>query len=104
MGALYVKLGISNDYGNNVKEISTVFIWRADAKTNDDDTLTYFASRVAPADIDYEYVDDINFMGTTTTHSYISTPHVTFNHKYSDGAEICLARAILALQEAGMNV
>jgi len=104
MGALRMKLGLTYDSGVTNGHISDIYIWRNEIQNSPNDTMTYYAARVAPDMVEYETVEGLNFMGSAQIHKYITTPHVTFNHKHSDGAEICLARAILALQEAGMNV
>ena len=102
MGTLYYNVGIADTKGNPINGITGLFIWRKTSLTNKDDVLTYYASRTPPDLIEYEYVDDITFSGTTQ-HKYPTVPVVEFEHKYSDGAELCVARAILALQEKGLN-
>jgi hypothetical protein len=105
MGALRAHLTITDNHGRPTQGISEIFIWREEAKTNDDDVLTYYAARMSPEEFSYntESIDVRTFAESDTDSSYeVKPPHVTFRHKYSEGAEICVARAILALEAEGI--
>jgi hypothetical protein len=106
MGTLHYRLDTTKDNGMPVGNgITDLFIWRAEPKQHNDDVLHYYAARVPPEQITWETVEDISFMDLNRKPlTYPSHPIVEFDHKYSDGAELCIARAILALQEKGMNL
>lgn len=105
MGVLYYELNLGNDHGALAKPITQLFIWREEGLMHEDDWLTYKASRTAPGRLTYETFEDMTFAGNVVNRrTYPVQAVVTFQHKHSDGAELCIARAILALQEAGHNV
>ena len=105
MGTLAAFIKLTDDDGRIGKHISGMFIWRAEPLLHDDDVLTYNVSRKPPADIDWEVVEEMTLIGgDNIQHTYPTEPIYQFKHKYSDGAELCIARAILALQEKGMNL
>lgn len=100
MGALRYMIDLTDDYGNTRSpSITTLHIWRSEEK-GDGVGLKYYASRQPPAEA--EYVEEANLTGVTYVRHY--TNAVEFYHDYDDGAELCVARAILALKEAGLNV
>jgi hypothetical protein len=101
MGAL--RVDVSMAYGDGIiqSSISEIYIYRMQSMNDTNDVLEYYASRVPPDDL--ETVEERSFTDPAIS-TIITTPHVKFMHKYSDGAELCLARAIIALEEAGMNV
>lgn len=101
MGALRFRVDIVDEWGTAPKMpmISELYIWRSEHK-GDGVGLKYYASRRPPADQEYE--EQTNFTGVTYIRHY--TNAVEFYHDYDDGAELCVARAILALKEAGLNV
>lgn len=104
MGALRARATLTEDNGVPVHALSDIFIWRTDHVGNgtvDDATFEYYATRVPPAGV--EIVEDSTLDGRILERA-VTSPHVKFMHRYNDGAELCIARAIIALQEAGMNV
>ena len=105
MGALKYEIILATDAGSSTSLISELYVWRVDILEDEDGWYEYYAMRVPPNGVQMETVEEHTLTRTTAVHyQYITTPHVKFKHRYSDGAEICMARAILALQEAGMNV
>ncbi len=105
MGALRARATLTEDNGVPVKDLSDIYIWRTDhigSGPVDDATFEYYATRVPPAHVDR--VEDMMTLTGKVVNSSVTTPHVKFMHRYNDGAELCIARAIIALQEAGMNV
>jgi hypothetical protein len=104
MGALTAQVMLTGDGGGYIKAVSEIYIWRTDhigSGTIDDATFEYYATRVPPAGV--EIVEDSTLDGRILERA-VTSPHVKFMHRYNDGAELCIARAIIALQEAGMNV
>lgn len=101
MGTLKSKITLTDAHGRNQRYVSNTYIWRDEIEPDSEGFLTYYAARIPPAEVDY--TEDRTWGGRVVIR-HIDTPHVTFQHRYSDGAEICVARAILALHEAGMNV
>lgn len=102
MGALNAIIMITDDSGYQVgKPISEIYIYRTQQLVDTDDVYEYYAMRIPPNEV--ETVEMRTLMDYNSVVE-IATPHVKFMHKYSDGAELCIARAIIALQEAGMNV
>lgn len=106
MGALYNSIKLSTDYGKipGGAPITDMFIWR-EGPVNTDGTAEYYVSRGAPKDYSVEKVEEYSLTGPLINYDYkIRThPAYKFTHTYSDGAEICVARAILALHAEGLT-
>ena len=100
MGTLAARIALTPDDGSWPRyDLSSMYIWREESKEHDDDTLTYNVARLPPEAIEWE--EEVSYTFTETiTHRHTNTPIIQFRHKYSDGAELCVARAILALHEA----
>ena len=102
MGTLDYSLGISDSSGRRQSHITNLYIWRNESMKQTGDTLHYYASRTPPANL--EYSEYRTLIGAVTHIQYRGDDVVEFEHTHSDGAELCVARAILALQGAGLNV
>lgn len=102
MGTLSYEIKLTDNDGNPRVAVSGLYIWRNESMQQTGDTLHYYASRTPPAEL--EYSDDLTLTSLVTGRIYRGDEVVEFDHTYSDGAELCVARAILALKEAGLNV
>jgi hypothetical protein len=77
-----------------------MYIWRTEAVA-EDGWAEYYVTRQPP---DYVEIITDSTMDGSVYNQIIVDKHAKFKHRYDDGAEICTARAILALEEAGLNV
>ena len=101
---LKVKVQLADELGDtSPRSLSDIYIFSPENGIGDryDDSYQYYAARVPPAELEYM---ELRTLIDYSSVKEITTPHVRFMHKPSDGVEICVARAIIALEEAGMNV
>ena len=99
MGALKVGLDIVDSYGTTLTTIQELYIFRTAKLEDISGVYEYYVTLVPNASL--EWVNERAFTDNVEQAS-LATPHAKFLHKYDDGAELCAARAIIALKDAGM--